>query len=60
MNGWCESGDVERRGCDFIGMVGESVYYMLYVVNSTSGLGNTCIVALYKGKGDFNIVILGV
>ena len=37
------SGNVERRGQDCIGMVGE---YMLYVVNSASGL------PLYKGKGD--------
>ena len=32
---------LKERGCDCIGMVGEIVRYMLYVVNSTSGLGNS-------------------
>ena len=26
---WCESGDVERRGCDCTGMVGECLMYAL-------------------------------
>ena len=32
-NGWCESGGVERRGCDGIGMIGVfNICFMLSVV----------------------------